>query len=94
MGWENEPRKLGFVACMNRRQVCTFWLPCVWCVCVCVGMSVHVWMCGDVYLDMCVCVCMCMCVCVCVYALLVCRRKYGECVHFAQVGSINECACD
>ncbi|KAL5515529.1 hypothetical protein EMCRGX_G000706 [Ephydatia muelleri] len=23
VGWENEPRKLGFVACMNRRQVCT-----------------------------------------------------------------------
>ena len=39
-------------------------------MCVCVGMSVHVWMCGDVYLDMCVCVhvyvCVCACVCVCV----------------------------
>ena len=55
-----------------------------------------VWGCvfGYVCVCACVCVCVCMCMCVCVYALLVCRRKYGERVHFAQVSSINECACD
>ena len=51
------------------------------CVCVCVWMSVRVYVCGCVWMSVCVCVCVWMSVCVCVCV--------DECVCVC----VEECVC-